>query len=87
MRSMLSDEGFYSCSILFQLIRDRYVKMLLDTNVRFAPKSSDSVEQRTRQHRPVGGPSFGNSAVLHTTFRSTFYPATIGPWPSILPSG
>jgi hypothetical protein len=32
MRSMLSDEGFYSCSILFQLIRDRYVKMLLDTN-------------------------------------------------------
>jgi hypothetical protein len=29
MRSMPSDEGFYSCSIFFQLVRDRYVKMLL----------------------------------------------------------
>ena len=48
MRSMLSGDGFYSCSILF---RDRYVKMLLDTNVRFAgqKQSSDLVEQRTRQ--------------------------------------
>ena len=36
MRSMLSDEGFYSCSIFFQLVRDRYVKMLLDTNGGFA---------------------------------------------------
>jgi len=33
---MLSGEGFYSCSILFQLIHDRYVKMLLDTNGGFA---------------------------------------------------
>ena len=38
MRSMLSGEGFYSCSILFQLIHDRYVKMLLDTNGGFAPE-------------------------------------------------
>ena len=38
------------------------------------------------KHRPVEGPSFSSSAVLHSTFRSTFCPATIGPWPSILPS-
>jgi len=40
MRSMLSGEGFYSCSILFQLIHDRYVKMLLDTNGGFAPEAA-----------------------------------------------
>ena len=39
MRSMPSDEGFYSCSIFFQLVRDRYVKMLLDTNGGFAPQA------------------------------------------------
>src|SRR6267142_3915816 len=51
-------------------------------------QSFDSVEQRTRQ-TPTSAerPSFSNSAVLHTTFRSAFCPATIGPWPSILPSG
>ena len=55
MRSMLSDEGFYSCSILFQLIRDRYVKMLLDTNVRFAPEAVIRLGGTANQATPTRG--------------------------------
>ena len=71
------------------VVSSRLADAAQSSNARWArqKQSSGPVEQRTRQHRPVEGPSFSNSAVLHTTFRSTLRPATIGPWPSILPSG